>query len=86
MINEELFDDPKDVQIAKLKLAIEAFKEYDEKRKKYYKDLAIRAGEMEAYIEELSETNDLHKKLLAQRREIRKLNEKIAQLTNDRSL
>lgn len=61
MLNEDLLD-PKEREIIKLKLENErlkdtilSFKRYDEERKKYYSDLAVKVGELESYIEELEQ-------------------------------
>ena len=48
MLNEHLFDDKKDIEIARLKKVIEDFKEYDEKRKRYYAEKMRRLGELES--------------------------------------
>ena len=73
MLNEKLFDDPKDAEIARLKMTIEKFKEYDEERKKYYADNIQRLGELESYVQELEagtavetlkkKINELHDKV-----------------------
>lgn len=53
MLNEELFETPKDLEIAKLKYTIESFKKYDIERKQYVSTLEIEIGKLKAYIEEL---------------------------------
>ena len=50
MLNEQLFDDKKDIEIAQLKKVIEDFKEYDEKRKRYYAEKMRRLGELESLL------------------------------------
>ena len=65
MINEDLFDDPKDLEIVKLKLAIENFKKYDEERKKYYAKAMQRLGELEAFMEEIEDKDDNNVDLVA---------------------
>ena len=45
--------DAKDIEIFKLKKTIEEFKEYDEERKAYYRDLVLRVKELESLVEEL---------------------------------
>ena len=55
MINEILFDNPKDPQIAKLKMEIEAFKKYDAERKEYYAKSLQRLGELEALYDEIND-------------------------------
>ena len=66
MLNNELFDNQKDVQIARLKMKInslkkiiEDFKKYDSNRKEYYKDKMIRLGTLEAFMGELSDSTGL---------------------------
>lgn len=54
-MNKDLFDDPKDYTIAKLKETIARFKAYDEERKKYYSKKMVRLGELESYVIELKE-------------------------------
>lgn len=76
MLNEDLIN-PKGIEIAKLKLAIENFKKYDAERKKYYANSLQRLGELESYVEEL-ETNSvipkLKKKIEAQGKQLAYLN------------
>lgn len=47
MLNEELFDDPKDAEIARLKRCIEDFKKYDKQRSAYYASKLERLKELE---------------------------------------
>lgn len=53
MINKTLIGDEKDQEIARLKMAIEKFKEYDKKRKEYYSNKMVRLGQLESYMQEL---------------------------------
>ncbi len=53
MLNEKLFDDPKDAEITRLKMIIEKFKEYDKKRKEYYAKKMRRLGELETFLQEI---------------------------------
>ena len=53
MLNEKLFDDPKDAEIARLKMCIEKFKEYDKERKEYYAKKMRRLGELESFVQEI---------------------------------
>lgn len=59
MLNEELIDPKEKIigvlkeKIFQLNKTIKEFKAYDEKRKKYYSELATKIGELESYIEEL---------------------------------
>ena len=59
MLNKKLFDDPKDAEIARLKMLIERFKEYDEKRKRFYAAKMQRLGELEAYILEIDNETEI---------------------------
>lgn len=65
MLNEELFFDKKDLEIAKLKQSIDRFKKYDKNRNKNYKkeisELKIEIGKLKSYIEELESDKDLEK-------------------------
>lgn len=73
MLNEHLFDDKKDIEIARLKKVIEDFKEYDEKRKRYYAEKMRRLGELESLLCEINEAKDdedLRKVILNQKKEI----------------
>lgn len=75
MLNKELFKDERDAEIARLKLTIEKFKEYDKERKKYYTNSLQRLGELEAYIDELDAegSNAQSLKLLRCQTELKKL-------------
>ena len=65
MLNEELFFDKKDLEIAKLKQSIDRFKKYDKNRnqnhKKEISELKIEIGKLKSYIEELESDKDLEK-------------------------
>ena len=61
MLNKELFEDPKDAEIARLKMSIEKFKEYDKERKKYYADKMQRLGELESYVQEIDTETEVGK-------------------------
>ena len=61
MLNKELFEDPKDAEIARLKMTIEKFKEYDKERKKYYADKMQRLGELESYVQEIDTETEIGK-------------------------
>lgn len=61
MLNKKLFDDPKDAEIARLKMTIEKFKEYDRERKKYYADKMQRLGELESYAQEIDTETEIGK-------------------------
>ena len=68
MLNEHLFDDKKDIEIARLKKVIEDFKEYDEKRKRYYAEKMRRLGELESLL--AKDKADLRKVILNQKKAI----------------
>lgn len=61
MLNKKLFDDPKDAEIARLKMMIEKFKEYDKERKEYYAKKMQRLGELESYVQELDTETEIGK-------------------------
>lgn len=54
MLNEDLFLDQKDKEIARLKAIIEQFKKYDKERKEYYSSKLIRLGQLESYVQEIN--------------------------------
>lgn len=80
MRNKDLFNDEKDLEIARLKYTIKKFKEYDEERKEFYKKKMRRLGELESYIEELKDTTEedevgkLKAKIARQKEELKRLN------------
>lgn len=61
MLNKKLFDDPKDAEIARLKMCIEKFKEYDKERKEYYAKKMQRLGELESYVQEIDTETEIGK-------------------------
>lgn len=61
MLNKKLFEDPKDAEIARLKMTIEKFKEYDKERKAYYADKMQRLGELESYVQEIDTETEIGK-------------------------
>ena len=80
MLNEKLFDDPKDAEIARLKMTIEKFKEYDKERKKYYADKMQRLGELESYVQELdteTEIGKLKDTIMKLRKEVSRLSKEV---------
>lgn len=81
MLNEELIPD---LEKAKLKITvqqlqktIQAFKEYDEERKKYYSDRLIELGELKSYIEELEDKDSTIPKLKRQIKAMKLANNKL---------
>ena len=64
MLNKELID-PRDLEIGRLKHIISEFKEYDKKRKEYYKSAIQRLGELEAYVQELEEDRTVREQKMA---------------------
>lgn len=80
MLNEKLFDGPKDAEIARLKMCIERFKEYDKERKKYYADKMQRLGELESYVQEIDTETDIGKlkeEIMRLRKEVSRLSKEI---------
>lgn len=86
MLNEDLFLDQKDREIARLKAIIEQFKRYDKERKEYYSSKLIRLGQLESYVQEINNSiedkNEKDKTILRlnqiihnQRTELRSLQE-----------
>ena len=80
MLNKALFYDPKDAEIARLKMAIEKFKEYDKRRKEYYAEKMKRLGELESYVQELdteTEIGKLKDTIMKLRKEVSRLSKEI---------
>ena len=80
MLNKELFEDPKDSEIARLRMTIEKFKEYDKERKKYYADKMQRLGELESYVQEIdteTEIGKLKEEIMRLRKEVSRLSKEI---------
>ena len=80
MLNEKLFDDPKDAEIARLKMTIEKFKEYDKERKEYYAKKMRRLGELESYVQEIdteTEIGKLKEEIMRLRKEVSRLSKVI---------
>lgn len=46
-------------KVSKLEKIIQDFKKYDLKRKEYYKDLEMKVGQLESYIEEIEDTSKI---------------------------
>lgn len=67
IFNKDLYDDPRDLEIAKLKFTISKFKEYDKKRKDYYKSVIEENERMRQELEDrkTSKKDELIKKLRA---------------------
>lgn len=67
IFNKDLYDDPRDLEIAKLKFTISKFKEYDQKRKDYYKSVIEENERMRQELEDrkTSEKDELIKRLRA---------------------
>ena len=67
IFNKDLYDDPRDLEIAKLRFTISKFKEYDQKRKDYYKSVIEENERMKQELEDrkTSEKDELIKKLRA---------------------
>lgn len=67
IFNKDLYEDPRDYTIAKLRFTISKFKEYDQKRKDYYKSVIEENERMRQELEDrkTSEKDELIKKLRA---------------------
>ena len=52
IFNKDLYDDPRDYTIAKLRFTISKFKEYDQKRKDYYKSVIEENERMKQELED----------------------------------
>ena len=69
IFNKDLYDDPRDYTIAKLRFTISKFKEYDQKRKDYYKSVIEDNERMKQELEDKEaptcKKDDLIKKLRA---------------------
>ena len=77
MLNENLFDDRKDVEIARLKKVIESFKTYDKERKQYYARKMQRLEELERlFCDGCDSDNErkLQKQVLQLKEEVKILN------------
>jgi hypothetical protein len=87
MLNENLFSNQDEISFAKLKLEnsklkeeIEAFKAYDNKRKAYYARAMMRLGELESYLDEISETNKNIKRNFNRKMQIKMLEIEVKKL------
>ena len=83
MLNEDLLT-PNEIEIYKLKKkisklekTIQDFKKYDAKRKEYYKDLEIKVGQLESYIEEIEDTSKILELNKKYREQLSILNKKV---------
>lgn len=83
MLNEDLLT-PNEIEtyklkkkISKLEKIIQDFKEYDAKRKEYYKDLEIKVGQLESYIEEIEDTSKILELNKKYREQLSILNKKV---------
>ena len=67
IFNKDLYDDPRDLEIAKLRFTISKFKEYDKKRKDYYKSVIEENERLRQELEDrkTSKKDELIKKLRA---------------------
>lgn len=64
-------------KVSKLEKTIQDFKEYDAKRKEYYKDLEIKVGQLESYIEEIEDTSKILELNKKYREQLSILNKKV---------
>lgn len=91
MVNEELLS-PTEKLICNLKLKIKHleqiinnFKKYDEQRKEYYKNLAVRVGELESELSEYKDSpiGQLMLRIKHQKYELKRLNDKLSVIGYD---
>ena len=54
-----------------LERKIEEFKEYDKKRSEYYKESMVKPGQLESFVDEVCDTNQLASKLKAYKETIK---------------
>lgn len=73
MLNSELFD-YSEQELLNLRNAVKAFKEYDKKRKEYYKNIELELGQWKSYAQELE---DLQKQELPKKKELKRARETI---------
>lgn len=59
ILNKDLFENAKDIEIAQLKNLINQFKEYDKKRKEFYAEKMKRLGELESYVAEIEDEHGI---------------------------
>ena len=79
IFNKDLYDDPRDLEIAKLRFTISKFKEYDQKREDYYKSVIEENERMKQELEDkeapVCKKDELIKQLRAK---VKALNIKLA--------
>lgn len=87
MQTDEIYISKLLARINNLEKKIEEFKEYDKKRSEYYKESMVKLGQLESFVEEVCETNNLASKLKVYKDTIKVYNkriflDKIAQLSD----
>ena len=87
MQTDEIYISKLLARINNLEKKIEEFKEYDKKRSEYYKESMVKLGQLESFVEEVCETNNLASKLKVYKDKIKVYNkriflDKIAQLSD----
>ena len=87
MQTDEIYISKLLARVNNLEKKIEEFKEYDKKRSEYYKESMVKLGQLESFVEEVCETNNLASKLKVYKDKIKVYNkriflDKIAQLSD----
>ena len=87
MQTDEIYISKLLARINNLEKKIEEFKEYDKKRSEYYKESMVKLGQLQSFVEEVCETNNLASKLKVYKDKIKVYNkriflDKIAQLSD----
>ena len=87
MQTDEIYISKLLARINNLEKKIEEFKEYDKKRSEYYQESMVKLGQLESFVEEVCETNNLASKLKVYKDKIKVYNkriflDKIAQLSD----
>ncbi len=87
MQTDEIYISKLLARINNLEKKIEEFKEYDKKRSEYYQESMVKLGQLESFVEEVCETNNLASKLKVYKDTIKVYNkriflDKIAQLSD----
>lgn len=72
-MNQDLFDSPKDAEIANLRRVIKDFRAYDEKRTKHYKELVRETNWLREELDIVSDDTKKNRKLKEQRSQIDRL-------------
>ena len=77
MQTDEIYISKLLARINNLEKKIEEFKEYDKKRSEYYQESMVKLGQLESFVEEVCETNNLASKLKVYKDTIKVYNKRI---------